>query len=141
MLDRFARFRQQHRELQKLAADLVRELYDGTFPDDIMPTLRARARFCGQLRVHAAMEDEALYPWLRGHPDAELRDIGQRLADELGPIYQTFFAYDESWTPDEVRRDPAAFALATSEVLQMLHERMVHENRTIYDRVVPRPPR
>lgn len=130
---RSERFRTQHEELERLAGALLRTLRPSDLAADALPALRALARFTGKLKVHAAMEEDALYPWMCDHDDPDIRAVGQKMRRSVSPIYARFFAYEQKWSPDAVRADTRAFALATVEMLQMLQRRMEHEDRAIYD--------
>ena len=132
-MQRSSRFRVQHKELARLGAAVFEAFREPGFARDVLPALRALARFTGKLKVHAAMEDEALYPWLERHENRELRDIAEVMRVSVGPIYREFFAFEAAWTPDAARADPQGFAAATGGLLLLLNERMDRENREMYD--------
>ncbi|MBX3271191.1 MAG: hemerythrin domain-containing protein [Sandaracinaceae bacterium] len=124
-------FRRQHRELQRLAAELSRAaLTPGYDADRIVVLLR---RFLGTLRVHAAMENEALYPALLAHADPDVRARARALHDELGPLYGMMDELAARWDGAEVidaRR--IRFRIELARVLARLGWRMMREDRELY---------
>ncbi len=127
------RFRQQHAHLLTLATELGQLLEasgDGAGADACRRKLSA---FSGALRVHAAMENEALYPRLLEHPSPDVRATARRLLDECGALYDEFQTFLSSWpTADAIREDPRRFARDTRRVLLRLGVRMMKENDTLY---------
>jgi len=136
------RFRLQHRELVALAEVLIRTLDVAALAQDPGPARSALAKFLGVLKVHAAMENEALYPRLLQHDDAAVRGVAQRLLQDVEGIYDRVFAYGTRWrTPSAIADEPAAFANDTREVMQLLGERIRRETAELYplaDQLDPR---
>lgn len=94
---------------------------------------RLVARFAGKLRVHAAMENDALYPELLRHDDPAVRTLAARLVRELGPVYEGFDAYEARWTSAHaISIDPRGFMVSTLETFEMLRRRMATENKQLY---------
>jgi len=125
------KFRRQHRDLQKLAQELSRAaLRPGHDAERIQVSLR---RFIGKLRVHAAMETDALYPTLLTHSDASVRARAERLHDELGPLYGLMEEFIDRW-PSAVEIDARRirFRIELTRVLAKLGWRMMKENRELY---------
>jgi iron-sulfur cluster repair protein YtfE (RIC family) len=125
------RFRRQHRELQQLAKTLTTVAV--TPGADSREIRRHLATFAGKLRVHAAMETEALYPELLASTDAEVKGRAQRLFDEVGGLYDHFDGFIAQWD------DPAAidarrirFRIELLRTLAILGRRMIKENRELY---------
>lgn len=126
-------FQRQHEELGRLAAEIAGRLDVGTLEKDGAEVRRLVARFAGKLRMHAAMENEALYPRLRAHPDAEVRAAADRLWNEVGTIYAEFDSYSKRWlVGDAISRDPRTFALDTHAIFARLGTRMIRESRELY---------
>ncbi len=91
------------------------------------------ARFTGKLKVHAAMENAALYPRLLESESAAVREQAQALYLEVGELYEVFARFSENWRSAEaVREDPKRFARETVELLQRLGQRMTRENEELY---------
>jgi hypothetical protein len=132
-MSRTETYRRQHRELELLASEISAFLAVEQLEQDAATCRRLLARFAGKLRVHAAMENEALYPELLRDRDPEVRAVATKLASELGPIYDAFDAYEKRWpTAFDIATDPRAFILETLKVFDVLRKRMVAENRTLY---------
>lgn len=127
------RFRLQHEHLMGLAMEVGAQ-FDATGkvadPDGCR---RKLAAFAGALRVHAAMENEALYPRLLAHPTAEVSETAQRLLDECGSLYDEFHAFLAEWpSADAIRGDAPRFARDCRRVFRKLAMRMTRENETLY---------
>jgi len=125
------RFRRQHGELQGLAQKLLRlAVTPGTEARELR---RLLAQFAGKLRVHAAMETEALYPVLLGSPDPVTRSKAERLHAELGSLYGTFDEFEARW--DDAAAIDAhriRFRIDLVRMMAILARRMVRENRELY---------
>lgn len=125
------KFRRQHHELQGLAGVLSRTaLSPGADATEIQRALR---RFIGKLRVHAAMETEALYPALLEHHDRAVRERAEELHEELAPLYGLIDEFARKW-PDAESIDSRRirFRIELGRVLGRLGWRMMQENRELY---------
>jgi hemerythrin-like domain-containing protein len=132
-MSRTEQFRRQHQELQALAVEIGRTLDLEALERDASQCRRLVARFAGKLRVHAAMENEALYPELLRHPDPAVRAVAQRMAIELGPIYDVWDEYEARWPSALlVSQGPRQFVLETLDMFEILRRRMSTENKTLY---------
>ncbi len=101
--------------------------------------VRDLARFAGVLKVHAAMEDEGLYPMLTSHAKLELRVRAQQLHAEVAGIYARFDGYQAAWaSPARIHEDPSGFIAATFDIMKLLGARMVREEELypLADRVM-----
>lgn len=128
-----ARFEAQHAELSALAKDVLRTLDTRILSVDPGPARRALATFSGRLRVHATMEQEALYPRLLASPDAAVAAKARELLDEVGDLYSRFFALLKRWPDKEsVAADPEGYARDVMMMLHRLHLRMKRENSELY---------
>lgn len=126
-------FQRQHEELARLATEIVAHLTIEGLERDHHEVRRLVARFAGKLRMHATMENEALYPRLRAHPDPEIRAAAERLWNEVGTIYSQFAEYSDRWlVGDAIARDPRTFVQDTHRLFATLGKRMQRENRELY---------
>ena len=91
------RFRRQHEELVEFGGQISACLVVPSLEADPTPVRHLLARFKGKLEVHAAMENEALYPRLHAHHDASVRETADRLLVKVGDLYQNVGAYLERW--------------------------------------------
>lgn len=131
-----ARFARQHAEIVELSKGLLKCLDTRTLAEDPTAARRALATFAGRLRVHAAMEQEALYPRLLASHSPAVVAKAQELLDEVGPIYQAFFSFLGRW-PDarSIQSDPEGFCRDTMMELQRLKVRLKRENEELYPMV------
>ncbi len=127
------RFVHQHEQLTLLGKELLRALDTRTLVADPSPVRRLLAEFSGRLRVHAAMEQEALYPRLLASSDARVSRKAQELLDEVGDLYNAFFSHLRRW-PDaaSIQADPEGFCRDTMQLLHRLRLRMKRENDELY---------
>lgn len=91
------RFSEQHAELTRLGNALLGLLDTRVLVVDPSAVRSALAVFSGK-RVHAAMEEEALYPRLLASPIPEVAEKARELLDEVGTLYEEFFTFRERWS-------------------------------------------
>ncbi|MEW5850587.1 MAG: hemerythrin domain-containing protein [Myxococcota bacterium] len=128
-----ARFRRQHAELFELAQELLAIRDPEAVRADATNVRLRMARFLGKLRVHAAMENDAMYPRLLKDPDPRIQETARRLFTDVGPIYDEVFAYADRWpTAAAVAADPTTFVQETKKVLRRLGERVTLETMELY---------
>lgn len=131
-----AKFRRQHLELFTLSNALVEWREPDSIATNAAEVVRRLARFVGFLQVHAAMEEEALYPRLLRDDDATIRQQARDLLDGVAPIYKEVFAYGEKWRrSDAVSADPQGYLKDTKAVLRRLTERVTRETMELYSLV------
>ena len=88
------------------------------------------------IKLHLAVEDQALYPALQRGDNPELARMGQQYQTDMGPIAQAYEAFARRWNrADSVLHDEQAFRDDANRVLRMVHERMQRENRDFYPRI------
>jgi len=87
----------------------------------------------GRLSVHLALEDQVLYPKLRGHADRAVCDLAARFEQQMGGLKVEFEAFKGRW-PGRIAasKDPSAFAAETHKVITALKERMRREEAELY---------
>jgi hypothetical protein len=128
-----SRFRRQHADLARLAAQVVAELDPVAMATDSRPVRVSLAVLVGKLRIHAAMEDEALYPRLYAHAEPSLRALGLQFRAEFGEVYASFLAFLEAWNAAAIEAHPSAFAVAARAALSALGTRVRLENEVLYE--------
>lgn len=132
-MDRTAKFRRQHAELIELAREVAGLLDPAGLEQDATDMRRQLARFLGKLKVHAAMEDGALYPELLAHPSPAIREEARRLEGGLAPLYGRFDALGRDWLgPGEIEAAPARFVVELTEGFSALRHRMSEEHAHLY---------
>lgn len=128
-----ARFVRQHEDLSAVGKELVAHLDSTKIAHDPSTIRRLLAAFSGKLRVHAAMEQEALYPRLLANSDPAIRDKAQALLDEVGGLYELFFKHLARWSDAAaIKEDPEGFCRETMQLLHRLKVRMQRENEELY---------
>ena len=126
------RYRAQHADLASLAQQLAR-MVDGLKSDADCDQVRAELnKLAGKLSVHLAMEDDALYPRLKQHEDAELRQAAERFDREMGGVAGAFKAYNQRWDGRAIKADVQSFAADTKKVMTVLMNRIQQENTGLY---------
>lgn len=94
---------------------------------------RLLAQFSGTLRMHAAMEEEALYPELLASKDPEVRSIAQSLHADLDGLYGRWNEFMERWPDAEtIAAKRFAFRVDLVRVLTTLGRRMKREDDELY---------
>lgn len=130
---RTEKFRRQHAELAALAAELRGRLSLEEVERDPRGVRTLLARFGGKLRVHARMENEALYPDLLAHADDAVRQEASALLADVGPLYATFDRLEQRWPgAEQVSADPRSFILDVLGCFEQLGRRMMLENKRLY---------
>ncbi len=128
-----SRFEAQHKELSRLAKALLLLLDTRTLAVDATPARRALATFSGRLRVHASMEQEALYPRLLESRDPQVVAKAQALLGEVGTLYEDFFGLMRRWAElPAIQGDPEGFSREVMAMLHKLNLRMRRENQELY---------
>lgn len=129
------KFKHQHVDiLGNIAA--LRRLAQAGVAHNATEIARLIVSMSSTIKLHLAVEDQALYPALQRGDDAELARLGQRFQVEMGPIAAAFDQFARRWnTAQRLREDEAGFRAAANDVLRRVHERMRHEDRDFYPRV------
>lgn len=128
-----SRFEAQHKELSNLGKALLQLLDTRTLTEDAAPARRALATFSGRLRVHASMEQEALYPRLLESGDPQVVAKARALLGEVGALYEDFFGLMRRWAElPAIQGDPEGFAREVMAMLHKLNQRMRRENQELY---------
>lgn len=130
------RFRRQHAELVELAGALsaiLRNDWGALRADEAQMVL---SRIAGKLRIHSAMENDALYPRLLRHDDAEVRHVARRFVGEFSSAYRAFLELRSRWvTADTIAERPDVFRAEAESAITVLSERIAHENAELYPMV------
>jgi hypothetical protein len=128
-----ARFVAQHAEIVRLAGELLALLDPAALAADPTMARRALATLGGRLRIHAAMENEALYPRLFGCGVPDVERKARELYDSFGGLYEQFTQHARKWSEAAaIARTPAAFADETASILARLRQRIAREDAELY---------
>ncbi len=134
-------FRRQHRELSKMAMTIMSQLVAERVRRDPAALRSELARFNGKLRVHAAMENQALYPALFDDPDPAVSNLARSMFDEVGALYARFDKFAKQWADTErIATHAEQFIRDAMEMFRILGQRMMRENEELYRIVDARSP-
>lgn len=126
-------FRRQHQDLLELAAEIGARLTPSRVAAEAGEVRRLFAQFAGKLNVHARMENEALYPRLRQHPEQAIRVTADALYDEVGKIYDSFGNFLQAWPSSaSIEQSPNEFVREAFRVFRILGKRMAREEVELY---------
>lgn len=88
------------------------------------------------IKLHLAVEDQALYPALQRSRDADMAHMGRLYQDEMAQLAAAYDAFVRRWnTAQRLREDSEGFRADANDVLRRLHARMQRENREFYPRI------
>ena len=129
------KFKHQHVDiLGNIAA--LRRLAQAGVAHNATEIARLIVSMSSTIKLHLAVEDQALYPALQRGRNPELARMGQQYQKDMGPIAQAYEAFARRWNlADSLRRDEQGFRNDANRVLRMVHERMQRENRDFYPRI------
>jgi hypothetical protein len=126
-------YREQHRELQNLAAELAALLDHGNLVAHSDEAYQLVRRLAGKVTVHLDMEDRSLYPELLRGRGTSLRALAQRFQVGQREVRQKTQAFLGTWLrPGAVAADPSGFAEAARWLLHALSERMHAEDAELF---------
>jgi len=129
------KFKHQHVNILGSIATLRRLAHAGV-AHNATEIARLVVAMSSTIKLHLAVEDQALYPALQRGSNAELARMGQQYQRDMGPIAQAYEAFARRWNrPESVRRDEQGFRDDANQVLRMVHERMQRENHDFYPRI------
>jgi hypothetical protein len=126
-------FRQHHKDLSEIVRKLEPMLAPDRLRADAASARDLLSKLAGVLKVHLAMEDSALYPRLRAHGDAKVREVAQRFASEMGGLKETFTKYMSTWrSPEAIQGNAGAFVAETRSLFAALAKRVSREEAELY---------
>ncbi len=127
------RYIDQHEQLLKIAGDIAEKLHENTLKQDASRVRILLAEFAGKLKVHLAIEDKSLYPYLLTHEDETVKSTTRKFIEEMGHLYQAFSDYLEHWPgAPSIQKDAGKFIEETKEIVRALENRIDRENRELY---------
>jgi len=127
-----ARYRDHHADLARLAQQVTDTLPSLGQTPDLALIRHALTAFTAKLRVHLALEDDALYPRLFRHDNSRIRQTADQFSREMGDLRQGYDAHIHHWSNAEIERDPATFSQATRRIVETLMARMGREDLQLY---------
>ena len=129
------KFKHQHADIMSNISAL-RRLAQAGVAQNAADIARLIVSMSSTIKLHLAVEDQALYPALQRGDNPELARLGQPYQTDMGPIAQAYEAFARRGNrADSVLYDEQAFRDDANRVLRMVHERMQRENRDFYPRI------
>lgn len=126
------RFREQHVEILRLAADL-QGVPEQQLRENAGPARKILSNLLGKLTLHLAVEDRSVYPQLQRSPNAAVASMAKRFEKEMGHIAGNVQAWSKSWpTAAVIQAEPRRFITETADIVTALKKRMQRENLELY---------
>ncbi len=127
------RFHSQHADLYGLIETIQTLLRGFTADSPAAPVREAFHQLSAKLRLHLALEDDALYPRLVRHSDARLRDRAQQFQAEMSGLRATYETFLRDWLHSgRFAQDRSGFAQAVAAVFGPLTARLRREDAELY---------
>jgi hypothetical protein len=126
------RYRDQHAEILQIANQISAYLEPGRLPAGAAEVRRLLSSLAGTLKHHLAVEDDSLYPRLRGHADPKLRAMATAFSGEMSGLKGAFQAYNQKWSERAIAANAGDFARETQGVFAALAKRIQRENTELY---------
>jgi len=126
-------FREQHRELLALVAEMSRNMDISALERDPTDIRRLVSALAAKLKMHLAMEDKVLYPRMLRHPNRKIQKLAGAYAKEMGGINNAFTLYFARWpSPETIQRKPTEFVQETNDIFKALKKRIDKEDCVLY---------
>ena len=125
-------FRKQHAELAEIVKQIETALVPQKLTSDPSPVRPLLSSLIGKLSIHLAMEDNALYPRLKDHANAEVRETATKFMTEMSGIKPVVEKYAQTWTDDAIRKNAQGFCTETRGLFTALADRIKRENTELY---------
>ncbi|KJV09754.1 hypothetical protein VZ95_09460 [Elstera litoralis] len=128
-----ARFRVQHGEIEMLLQAVERQLRVPGWATAPQALRESFTQLSAKLRIHLALEDDALYPRLATHADGNLRALAQQYQQEMSGIRQTYEAFLAEWLhSNRFSQEASAFTAAATDLFKTLRARFHREDTRLY---------
>ena len=85
-----------------------------------------------KLSFHLAVEDNSLYPRLKLHKDAKVRELANKFEIEMSGVMPVVEAFSRKWNESAIRTDPHGFCKETHKIFAVLADRIQRENTQFY---------
>ncbi|EER59745.1 Hemerythrin HHE cation binding domain protein [Acidovorax delafieldii 2AN] len=129
------KFKHQHLDILR-SIDLLRQLTHAGVERNVAEIAQRIIAMSSTIKLHLAVEDQALYPALQRGGNAELARMGRQYQNDMGPIASAYDAFARRWnTAESLRTDEKGFRAEANVVLRKVYERMQREDRDFYPRI------
>jgi hemerythrin-like domain-containing protein len=128
-----SRFAAQHAEIDRMAREILQQLEPAAIARDAAPIRRLLAAFGGRIRIHVAMENEALYPRLLGCGDPAVEAKARELYDSFGGVYDALQQVLARWSETAaITASPQQFVDDVRAAIALLQTRIAREDAELY---------
>ena len=129
------KFKHQHADIMSNISAL-RRLAQAGVAQNAADIARLIVSMSSTIKLHLAVEDQALYPALQRSGNASLARMGRQYQSDMGPIASAYDAFARRWnTAESLRTDEKGFRAEANVVLRKVYERMQREDRDFYPRI------
>ena len=130
---RMDNFRRQHGEVLQVIQEITGKLDPDWDNAEATQVSSLVANLLGKLKIHLAMEDDALYPELLQHPEQKVRDLATKYVNEMGSLKSEVDALRKKWgSASAIQADPTSFIRELQWLFAALRERVKKENDELY---------
>lgn len=132
-MSRTGNLRRQHDAAIELVKQLTADM-DGPAPTNMQAYKIALnlAKLTGLLRIHFAIEDRTLYPYMEASTHAEAVSTAAAFQNEMGELGAAYSAFAERWDSAAIAAAFPAFRAEARTVLAALANRIERENTVLY---------
>ncbi len=89
------------------------------------------------LNSHLLLEDDYMYPVLREHPDARVRNVVNSFFAEIDGLKRTFSAYAGKWgSAESIANSYPVFVSETREIITALQNRINREEKDLFPAII-----
>ena len=129
------KFKHQHLDILR-SIDLLRQLTHAGVERNAAEIAQRIVAMSSTIKLHLAVEDQALYPALQRSGNASLARLGRQYQSDMGPIASAYDAFARRWnTAESLRTDEKGFRAEANVVLRKVYERMQREDHDFYPRI------
>jgi len=126
------KYKNQHSEIMQCIAEL-RNFAKAGINRNAAEIARTIVSMSSTIKLHLAVEDQALYPALQSGSNTALAKMGRKFQDEMGAIASAYVGFAGRWnSAAKLTQDPEGFRSDANSVLKILHERIQAENMVFY---------
>ncbi len=133
-----AKYQDCHRELVEMIGDLQSFLTPEmlSFPPNMRLARQLLCDLLEKVEQHLVDEDCGLYPALFVHRDPKIKGIAWAFMSSERPLRSDFGKYRRKWLRNCRFQLTEAFLRETSELFQMLSERIAREEQILFPKLV-----
>ncbi|MFY7778882.1 MAG: hemerythrin domain-containing protein [Elstera sp.] len=127
------RFRAQHNDIEQRICDVEAQLRNSNWRENITALRAEFTQLSAKLRIHLALEDNALYPRLSTHSNSDLSALAHQYQLEMGDIRDRYEDFITEWLHGErLSREPKEFERSSALLFSTLRNRLERENTELY---------